>query len=551
MRRRAVGGAPWWLWSIAVLAVACSPSGRARPGSGGGVDGGGGGDRVAGCDPTDDADGDGLGDALEGEQDPDGDGVPNYLDDDSDGDGIPDAEEQRGADGCTIVDTDEDGTPDYVDTDSDNDGLSDAEERSRYSTDPYDRDTDDDGVTDLGEALGTGTDPRDPESTIPEGDFFVVLPYGETEARRLLFATDIRKADVYFLVDTTGSMTDAIANVRTSLSAIAAQIQERIPDVQMGVGQFRDFPFGSTFGGYGSPGDEAYKNEQDITPSLDAVQTALNGLTAGGGNDGPEAHVEAIFQTALAYGGDWTYEGSRYSIPAKSCPPMLDDPRPRRGYPCFRPGALPIVVMVSDAPWHNGPGGAAAYSGIRPPPAVFAQAVEAMGAIGARFVGVTVGGGGRSEMEEMARQTGTVDTSGTPLVYDAPSGSVSDRIVEGIGAIAGGVKQDVSTRTENVPGNPDEFDATQFIEAIVPIEGYSGGGAPGMGYDSKDATTFYGVVPGTDVEFRVDFANSVRRPGVTAEIFKARIIVVGNGVTDLDARNVYIVVPPEGGIILL
>ncbi len=31
----------------------------------------------------------------------------------------------------------------------------------------------------------------------------------------------------------------------------------------------------------------------------------------------------------------------------------------------------------------------------------------------------------------------------------------------------------------------------------------------------------------------------------------ARIIVVGNGVADLDFRNVYIVVPPTGGVILI
>jgi hypothetical protein len=40
-------------------------------------------------------------------------------------------------------------------------------------------------------------------------------------------------------------------------------------------------------------------------------------------------------------------------------------------------------------------------------------------------------------------------------------------------------------------------------------------------------------------------------PAAVAEIFEARIVVVGNGVADLDSRNVYIVVPPDGGTILL
>ena len=35
------------------------------------------------------------------------------------------------------------------------------------------------------------------------------------------------------------------------------------------------------------------------------------------------------------------------------------------------------------------------------------------------------------------------------------------------------------------------------------------------------------------------------------EIFRAKIFVVGNGVTDLDEREVYIVVPPEGEEIVI
>jgi hypothetical protein len=39
-------------------------------------------------------------------------------------------------------------------------------------------------------------------------------------------------------------------------------------------------------------------------------------------------------------------------------------------------------------------------------------------------------------------------------------------------------------------------------------------------------------------------------PAATAQIFQAKIIVVGNGVADLDSRNVYIIVP-EGGVVLI
>lgn len=550
--------------SLLLVLGACTAGGRpdagARPDAGGRPDGGG---IVSGCDASVDQDGDGISDDLEGDGDLDGDGVPNFLDNDSDGDGYLDVDEHGGAHPCSLPDTDGDGVPDWHDLDSDNDGLSDGDEVGRFGTDPRAIDTDGDGVTDFAEAVGTMTDPLDPASTIPEGDFFVVLPYnGDRAERTLRFGTNISVADVYFLIDTTGSMGGPIANVQSSLStSIAPEIQARIPNVQMGVGHFEDFPFGNLdpfdpFGGgefFGGPGDVAYENVQDITDSLTAVQSALNtGLTLGDGADGPESHVEALYQTATGEGGSWSFSGGgTHSIARRTCPSIPDEAGTRRGYPCFRPGALPIIVLVTDVTWHNGPSGGSAYTGISPAPHTFDQAATALSAIGARFIGVAVNGGGRAEAEEMARRTGTVDASGMPLVYDASGGTVSGSIIEGIGTITGGVKQDVGTRTENVAGNPDEFDATRFIKRIFPVEGYSADGIAGMGYDSKDDIVFYGVVPGTQVDFAVDFWNDVRPPGVTAELFRARIIVVGNGVADLDSRNVYIIVPPDGGTILI
>ena len=539
-----------------VVLVGCAS--RGGP-SGTRTDGGVGPDSglIAGCDAGVDSDGDGIADGAEGMDDVDGDGTPNHLDTDSDGDGVDDATEHVGSHPCAFADTDGDDVPNWWDPDSDNDGLSDAEEAGTYGTDPFNRDTDGDGVTDLGEARGTGTDPLDPSSTIPETDFFVVLPYnGGHENRTLRFGTNISIADVYFLIDTTGSMGGPIENVRSSLRTIAAMIETRIPDVEMGVGHFEDFPNAVdffSFDGYGMAGtDKAYEHYQDITGDVAAVQAGLDRLATANGMDGPESHVEALYQTATGEGGSWTFStgAPTHTIAPRTCPVVPDEPGSRRGYPCFRPGSLPIIVLVTDVTWHNGPGGSSPYAGITPAPHTFDQAVGALTAIGARFIGVAVNGGGRAEAEQMARMTGTVDGSGMPLVYDATGGTVSDQIIVGIETLTGGTPQDVNTRTENVPGNPDEFDATMFIKSIVPVEGYRDGIA-GTGYDSKDETTFYGVIPGTFVDFAIDFWNDVRPPAVTAEIFKAKIIVVGNGVADLDSRNVYIIVPPEGGVILI
>ncbi|MFK7991279.1 MAG: hypothetical protein AB8I08_35010 [Sandaracinaceae bacterium] len=516
---------------------------------------------LEGCDEGADRDGDGIADAAEGNFDSDGDGLVNWDDPDSDGDGILDSEEHAGNVPCSLPDADMDGTPNWLDADSDNDGLSDADERDVYSTDPLNRDSDNDGVTDLGEALGTRTDPNDASSTIPEGDFFVVLPYNDpAQNRTLRFNTDLQLADVYFLIDTTGSMGSAIANVTSSLTRISDTIRMRIPNVQLGVGEYRDFPnsSGGPFsGGYGSEGDMPYGNRQNITDNLASVQSALSALSAAGGGDGPESASEALFQTATGMGANWTFSagGAPFNLPRQNCPAVLDETGRRRGYPCFRPDSLPIVVLVTDAAFHNGDGGSNPYTGISPTPATFDAAVASLEGIGARFVGVSVDSGPLGDLEEVARQTGSLDAAGgLPLVYPAAGGAVSDAIIEGIETLAGRTPQDVDTLVENVDGNPDAFDARLFIKAVTPLEGFNGaisGPMPGVTYASKDETTFFEVIPGTLVDFEVRFLNDVRPPAQTAQIFRATIIVRGNRVARLDARQVYIVVPPDGAIILI
>lgn len=581
------------------------------------------GSNVGGCVGALDTDGDGIADQAEGDRDSDGDGVPNFQDEDSDGDGFLDSDEARTDDPCSPADSDGDGIPDFLDEDSDNDGLSDARE-GEIGTRPDMIDTDGDGVTDLGEVEGSGTDPLDDTDTIPEDDFFVVLPYmGDRAERTLRFGTDIKIADVFFLVDMTGSMQGERTNLIDGLlDVIIPGIEDNVPDVHFGVAGFDDYPTGC----YGSDQEEYMADGRTLDvaldlpyyllrrigpPDADVGQWSISGASAsscpdnpavrdigiieGGPNgradileaveglpchfgfDGPESYTSALWATATGNGLSWPGSDQTCSlrirtspftvreveidvmteagsIPAANCPTSPDSGNPV-GYPCFRPGALPIVLMVGDAPFHNGPGNSAPYDSPAIPDAPsYAQARDALSGIGARVLGIYSGGDNdaRGEYRRIARDTGAVRADGQPLVFDIDDDGtgLSDTVVDAVAELVGGTPQDVNTRQENVPGNPDDFDATQFMKAIVPVEGFTPGGAPG-GYDSKNDTTFFGVIPGTMVEFSIDFWNDVREPADTAQIFEARIIVVGNGVTDLDSRNVYIVVPPEGGTILI
>ena len=464
--------------------------------------------------------------------------------------------------------------------DSDNDGLTDDRERM-VGTDPMAIDTDGDGVTDFGEVDGTGTDPLDPTSTIPEGDFFLVLPYQDPAQERMLrFGTNIDLADVFFLLDMTASMRDERQNLIAGLiDTIIPGIQASIRDVEFGVGGLDDYPFDdptASEGGYGGGDDLPFYLLRPIGPAgedlgswshavdLDCppagpvgqlvegtadgvpdLLEAVRALPCHGGRDTPESYVPALYATATGEGLAWPTG----SIPAQSCPRRADEFGDRRGYPCFRPGALPIVLLFGDNDWHNGPGSREPYS--FPAPS-YVETTSAMNELGGRVVSVWSQGSGLDAFEAMARDTGTVDGAGVPLVFtiNEDGTGLSNAVVDAVASLVGGTPQDVSTRTVNEPGNPDDVDATQFIQSIVPLEGYRDA-LPDQGYDSKDSTTFYGVIPGTQVDFAITFQNDFRVPAASAEIFKARIIVLGNRVANLDSRNVYVIVPGDGSTVLI
>ncbi len=526
------------------------------------------------CDPGVDSDADGIADDLENAvdiRDADMDGTPNDHDTDSDGDGLVDADEHGPYPGCAARDSDHDGLPDYLDDDSDNDGLSDADEVGMDNTNPLVADTDGDGFTDLAE-VAASTDPTDPGSRIPDTDFFVILPYnGDHVVKQLEFHTDLHVADVYFLVDATGSMGGPIHNVRVSLDDIATRLRATIDDVQFGVGYIEDFPWrtggplGMTF--YGSASDVPYHNSQDITPDLGLVSTALEALerpdgaggytSIGDGGDGPESQVEGLYQTATGEGGQWTWgpTGATWELSRRDCPAAPDEPGRRRGYPCFRAGSLPIIVMVSDVDFHNGSetGTRYPYLMITPSPHDLLDAASAIYDLGGRYIGVPIqsdsGMSARMDQTSMANLTGSVDGGGQPLVFPAPLGSVGDSVVNAIQTLALHTPMDVTTLAEDWPPNPDAIDATRFIRSIEAIEGYGPGA--GEGYDHHDTTTFYQVVPGTRLRFDVDFWNDFRMPARSAQIFRAKIAVIGNRSARLDERNVYIIVPPDSGYLVI
>ncbi|MBZ0121471.1 MAG: MSCRAMM family adhesin SdrC, partial [Sandaracinaceae bacterium] len=347
---------------ILVLLVSACSTGRGRipPGDGGPGDSG----IHVRCDNDTDTDGDTILDdyesawgAAEHPGDSDGDGTPNASDSDSDNDGLSDRDE-AGPGGCNPRNSDDDTIPDFLDNDSDNDGLSDREETTVYFTDPLDDDTDRDGFTDLAEAA-VGTDPNSASSQIPPETFYVVLPYqGEMVERDLVFGTSVRKADVFFMLDGTGSMDGERSRLVGSLSTIVPRLAMSIRDVGVGFGGFAGFggPAGGTctsiFGIESCPdgptGDEPFRLDQVITTNLAEMQAGVSRLHTDYGGANWASSNEALYLAA-------TGEGFQPWLGPQSCPGIPDEMGRRYGYPCFRPGSLPIMVVMTDTSSKNGP----------------------------------------------------------------------------------------------------------------------------------------------------------------------------------------------------
>jgi hypothetical protein len=499
-----------------------------------------------------DSDGDTIADRHEHTLDTDRDGTPDFRDLDTDNDTIPDAEEAGDDDWMTPPrDTDGDGVPDFRDTDSDADGLSDRDEVVA-GTNPFAADTDGDGVTDLVE-VASGTDPRDPgDSPRTRGDFVFLEPFmapPDPPRDTLDFATDIRVADVYFLMDTTGSMGSSVASLRASLASFIDEVRREIPDVYIGNGFFKDYPVSP----YGGGSDVAYRNCQDLTGDRAAAIRGLDCYSVGGGGDGPESHIPALWATA-----------SGMALPGRSglSTPRTDCPAGRWGYPCWRDGAVPIVVLISDITAHNGHPSSPAYCfpavpgcpyddtmiGGRTP--TYTETMALLRERNVRVIGIGQGSGGRSDLEAIARDSGAVDATGAPLYSTWSGGPIGMTVLNQIRTLANQTRFDISIVYQDYPA-----DAVDTFAAFVDhIEANTAGDAarrcvalPAVDTDGDGhLDTFRGVTAGERVCFDIVVKENVTvMPTASPQLFRATLRVMGDGFTELDSRDVFFLVPPR------
>ena len=458
--------------------------------------------------------------------------MPDYLDTDSDDDGIPDSVEG-------IADTDMDGTADRRDPDSDGDGLSDRDENTS-GTSPISGDTDGDMVSDLIE-VASGTNALDPlDNPRTRGNFVFVEPYeaAPSPPRDILdFATNLRRADVYFLMDTTISMGQEIASLQSDLMRVLIPaIRTRIPEAQMGVGHYEDFPINP----HGTVGDVPFATVTPITSSDADVLAGVMSLRVADGGNTAESSLPAIH--AIATGLPLRWGSSRAPEANPACAPD------HSGYACFRPDAVSVIVQFTDAPSHNGPITTVDYTEPEIMAPTYAQSLAAINENRIRII--TISSGLPGTWRTLATEIGSVDRMGQPLVYEieADGMGLSTAVVDGIEAVSGTPLDISAVYEDNAADTVDTRVA--FIEDIVPVEeGDAGRGClPRVASDSNGdgrKDVFLNVPPGQRVCFHVVVRmNTTVMPTLVPQVFQGTVRVVGDGRTPLDARDVYFLVPP-------
>ena len=245
------------------------------------------------------------------------------------------------------------------------------------------------------------------ESNDPEGSRDAALygvgdPQGACQALTLDFTVEHEVADIAFILDTTTSMGALAAAMGAEFRDIAAELDATIDDITFGAAVHRDYapPLGTA-------GDLPFILLAQQTTDLARVQAAFTNIPLiGGGYDLEEASYEALYQAAAGKGYDQECDGvydedtdvlpfhrasddafggsesGTYSSAAAGTGEL--------GGMGFREGALPIIILATDAPQRDPDAGYRSPGGC-PKDAGASDVVASMDALGARLIGIGVG----------------------------------------------------------------------------------------------------------------------------------------------------------------
>ena len=173
-------------------------------------------------------------------------------------------------------------------------------------------------------AMADSIDPEVYEATLNVGESVTIKKTVTVEEG----TPTTSRADVFFLVDTSGSMGGTISAAQTFAGGIVAATSG-LGDIGWGVGSYEDVPVRPW--GSASSGDLPWRLNQAITTDLAEVQAGVDDLALRFGADFPESNLIALSQAATEAG--------------------------------WRPGAQKFIIWFGDAPGHDPSDGAPVATG--------------------------------------------------------------------------------------------------------------------------------------------------------------------------------------------
>ncbi|MFP6663979.1 MAG: thrombospondin type 3 repeat-containing protein [Deltaproteobacteria bacterium] len=239
--------------------------------------------------------------------------------------------------------------------------------------------------------------------------------------------------DVYFLVDLSGSYSNDLPTFKIEVPDLIDDLDAQFSAIHFGLARFEDYPI-APFGDAPS-GDKAYEQLVDLTATATDVKNAIAGLSVRYGADFQESQLTALYQSATGLGQIFAAPNQVADIPAGQ-------------NASFRNGAVKIIILFTDADFHL-PGDPGSGGGIPYPGASFADTVAAILALDPPMViGVSSGGGGITDLRQMARATGALAPAGgadcdgdgdNEVLAGDPLVCTTGIASEGIGAALAGV----------------------------------------------------------------------------------------------------------------
>jgi hypothetical protein len=380
------------------------------------------------------------------------------------------------------------------------------------------------------------------------GDLVIFAPFRKPVspgALNVASASGVSSVDIYTILDRSGSMSQEVSTIKNNLATVVSSLQceplgtgepgECIPDLWAGAGTV----------GYSDSGASAFLNSVDIgpSPSFTGVPTSE-----------PSSSTFAEPLTYSVYGAITGQGGASFgmsSVPSRttcSGSPAADAGFATFGYPCFRTGALPVIILATDEPPITG-------GGTHTIPNWATVVRPAMLSAAGRFIGIVGSGAAavvQSDLQSMATDTGAVDANNgnAPLVFDGSGANAAAAIANGINALITGVPLNVGAKPTDDP--TDEVNAVAaFVDHVEVLPGDTA--ECSAGFVSEDTNsdgfpdTYVDVPPSTPLCWRLVARRNQTIPATTApQIFRATVDVASDGSVRAGQHEVFFVVPSSG-----